>query len=37
MIAASVGVGTGNDAYKAGVEACTQALLGIPDGSVSHL
>lgn len=29
MITASVGVGTGNDAYKAGVESCMQALAGI--------
>lgn len=37
MIAASVGVGTGNDAYKAGAEACAQALSGIPGGKASAL
>ncbi len=30
MITSSVGVGTDHDAYKAGREACTQAISGIP-------
>ncbi len=32
MIAASVGVGTGSDAYRAGVDACAEAISGL-----SHL
>lgn len=32
MIAASVGVGTGTDAYRAGAEACYQAIGGLPSG-----
>lgn len=29
MIAASVGVGSGTDSYRAGVDACTEALAGL--------
>ena len=37
MIAASVGVGTGPDAYKAGAEACMQVLSGLPDRKANVL
>ena len=37
MIAASVGVGTGEDAYQAGLEAATMVLSGLPDKKVDAL
>ncbi len=37
MITASVGVGTGPDAYKAGAEACIGALSGLPDKKANIL
>lgn len=37
MITASVGIGTDLDAHKAGVEACTQALQGLPSGKADVL
>lgn len=37
MISASVGVGTDLDAYKAGVEACSQALQGLPQNKADVL
>ena len=37
MIVSSVGVGTDADAHKAGAEACTQALSGLPENKASVL
>lgn len=36
MITANVGLGTGADSYKAGAEACAQALSGLPPGSKAN-
>jgi hypothetical protein len=36
MISASVGVGTDKDSYKAGSEACAQAISGIPPPARAH-
>ena len=37
MIAASVGVGTGDDAYQAGLEASNVALSGLPNKKADAL